>query len=583
MSAADEDMFRIEEDAQKPGSIRRYFWLGLVLFAMLFISTWFYFNFLQVIPIRISRETTYFTEPLNARGEVDYLQALNQRFFKEIPPEENLLGLLYEVLGMDEDYSEFKDVLSLGLGDAVDWSKVPAKRRWKPLDEAGWGLYLDEPDEEEEADDEKEEDEEEELYPPEALRRACLAPFNEEDFPWIAAHLREQADVLQDCFQFQERTQINIPYISLPREFHAYTGYSMMDRHDVCKIVLEMELSLPRDLCAFAMLKLGEGDTESALSALLTAWHLCEVLQKNPDYYIYEYVNEQLRETVYPAFASLALNAEVPAALKSALRSRLQNGLPELEHDAVTLSFRLFHLDYLQIMGQRSGLHEFPDTLFELVHGLPADGNIPMLMLNDWLNQIQAADALPDQAAYEQRMLEIREKFEDANVDPYDVSPGAIFQMLLGGQKFRGRKRWFTYIDFFKDVMPIRRTQQELVTRHAAVVQLLAVGEYQAQHNQLPQALADLVPEFLPELPLDPYTNQPFLYVADEEIVQVYSPGPNGQDEGGLMRLATGDDQPAGETEAETALRHKHPEFFLQTHGDDIAYGKITPPSPPQP
>lgn len=578
MSSFDEDVFRIDEDVPKPGSIRRYFWPIMLLAALLVISSWVYFNFVHVIPIRISAKTTYITEPLNERGQVDYLSALNQRFFQGIPPEENLLGLLYEVLGMDEDYSEYEESLKLGLGDAVDWSKVPAQRRWIPLDEVGWRLIIDELDEEDSEDD----PEEEELLPAEAIRRACLAPFQEDDFPWIAAHLREQTDVLRDCFRFQERQKCDIPYVSLSPEFHGITGYSMLDKHDVCKFVLASDLSLPQDLCAFAMWKLGEGDTETALSALLTAWHLCEVLLASPDYYIYEFVSIKLRNTVYPAFASLALNEEIPASFKSALRSRLQKGLPKQDHDAIVLSFRLFNLDYLENIGRNSRLHEFPDTLFDLVYGLPADSNIAMLMLNDWLNQRQEADALPDLAAYEQRILEIDEKFLDPNHGYFNQSPGDLFKMLLGGQTYRGRKRWSWYSDFFEAMMPLRHTQRELETRHAAVVQLLAIGEFQAQHNKLPQALADLVPEFLPELPLDPYTQQPFLYEADKEVVQVYSPGPNEQDEGGLVRFADRDDQQEEEAETPIDRKRERAEYFLQTNGDDIAYGKLTWPNPSQ-
>jgi hypothetical protein len=56
-------------------------------------------------------------------------------------------------------------------------------------------------------------------------------------------------------------------------------------------------------------------------------------------------------------------------------------------------------------------------------------------------------------------------------------------------------------------------------TRRAAILQL-ALAAYQARRGQPAAALPDLVPEFLPELPIDPYSGQSFHYriSAGEEL-----------------------------------------------------------------
>ena len=49
--------------------------------------------------ITISKETTWFTEPLRSDGFVDYLEAVNRHFSKDITAENNACVLLYQAMG----------------------------------------------------------------------------------------------------------------------------------------------------------------------------------------------------------------------------------------------------------------------------------------------------------------------------------------------------------------------------------------------------------------------------------------------------------------------------------------------------
>src|SRR5262245_1422231 len=49
--------------------------------------------------ITISKETTWFTEPLRPDGFVDYLAAVNRHFSKDITTENNACVLLYQAMG----------------------------------------------------------------------------------------------------------------------------------------------------------------------------------------------------------------------------------------------------------------------------------------------------------------------------------------------------------------------------------------------------------------------------------------------------------------------------------------------------
>jgi len=62
----------------------------------------------------------------------------------------------------------------------------------------------------------------------------------------------------------------------------------------------------------------------------------------------------------------------------------------------------------------------------------------------------------------------------------------------------------------------------------------LAIQAYQEENNDLPDTLETLVPEYLPSMPLDPFTFRPLTYVRSDEGYLVYSVGYDEIDNGGL-------------------------------------------------
>jgi hypothetical protein len=64
----------------------------------------------------------------------------------------------------------------------------------------------------------------------------------------------------------------------------------------------------------------------------------------------------------------------------------------------------------------------------------------------------------------------------------------------------------------------------------------LAIWRYQQKNRRNPSKVDDLVPEFLEHFAIDPCDGQPLRLKRDGEWLQVYSAGPNGEDEGGAPR-----------------------------------------------
>jgi hypothetical protein len=62
----------------------------------------------------------------------------------------------------------------------------------------------------------------------------------------------------------------------------------------------------------------------------------------------------------------------------------------------------------------------------------------------------------------------------------------------------------------------------------------VAVERYRRDHDQqVPQALTDLVPRYLTDIPHDPYSESTLLYKRTDAEYVIYSVGPNGTDDGG--------------------------------------------------
>lgn len=61
----------------------------------------------------------------------------------------------------------------------------------------------------------------------------------------------------------------------------------------------------------------------------------------------------------------------------------------------------------------------------------------------------------------------------------------------------------------------------------------VAIERYRRDRNALPAALSDLVPQYLREIPVDPYSGRPLLFRPEKVAYTVYSVGPNQQDDEG--------------------------------------------------
>jgi len=82
---------------------------------------------------------------------------------------------------------------------------------------------------------------------------------------------------------------------------------------------------------------------------------------------------------------------------------------------------------------------------------------------------------------------------------------------------------------------------RSLASRHLAGT-ALAIRLYQVDHGHRPSTLVELVPEYLPEVPLDPFAGDgsAIRYLPRVRPALLYSVGPNGVDDGGKFAFRSG-------------------------------------------
>ena len=88
----------------------------------------------------------------------------------------------------------------------------------------------------------------------------------------------------------------------------------------------------------------------------------------------------------------------------------------------------------------------------------------------------------------------------------------------------------------FRDSDLIRMAGATLYTedQRRLAVTAIALKRFQLEHGQWPETLAELSPEFLPSVPIDPYDGKPLKYHSNPDgTFLLYSVGEDGVDDGG--------------------------------------------------
>ncbi len=104
----------------------------------------------------------------------------------------------------------------------------------------------------------------------------------------------------------------------------------------------------------------------------------------------------------------------------------------------------------------------------------------------------------------------------------------------------------FTVVPFLRSVMnesesgPLKQacaSRDLMETRREASITVLAMEAYRRSRGSWPETLVELVPQYMPRVPLDPFDGQPLRYIAAQDegsLPRLYSVGVDQVDDGGV-------------------------------------------------
>lgn len=476
----------------------------------------------------IAPETTVVTEPVLPNGLVDYAGAVRRNHLAEVNPDKNCVRLLVEALGpsifgsadhADQAYAELEMTplpasgnYRVSLTDCVrDYDLQSGSTH--TTDQLNYLLN-------------------------EQLLHCQRIPWTAEAMPEFAAWTEMNAKPLERVHEAVELPYYRHPVLVPP-------GGSLLE----CLLPIAQEIrDFGRLLTVRAMQRLGNGDAAGAWEDI-HALHRLARLQSQGDTLIEYLVACANFAVATNATSTLLSSEEMTPELLESIRDDWQQ-LPEwadisrsidvIERcgtlDVVQRAARFGPAYLSQMMGYvgytggSGGFRAYPANPFmtRCINAL-VDWDEVMISTNDWYDQVMIAMAETDPATREMLIEQFDRDVEALAADTRDAWFPSTHN--IGGK-------------ILSSMLPaISNMHQVLCGRDARLALIdtaLAIEQFHFDQGRIPATLSELVPEYLPSVPLDPHspTEELRYRLQGEDGYVLYSTGRNSFDDGGLTEDA---------------------------------------------
>jgi hypothetical protein len=511
------------------------------------------------VTLTISPETTYLTAPIGEDGYIDYPRALNEYLSKDVTPETNANVLIvralgpkpeganlppeyYQWLGIPEppeqgDYfiiaDKFRDLyLRNRPADPRIDAKEPKLADGKEQRDVLIGPNGELPQVQTGDDQSKWSDH---------ASAARKWPWKAEDEPDLAAWLKLNEKPLAIVAEASRRPTYYNPLVSgrktlsTPRLLSALIPTTQRSR------------AVAQALACRAMMQTGAGNFDAAWADLMTCHRLGRLLSKGGTL-TENLVSIAVRQIAMTAEVALLSHAFHPASRVRVWLDEFRR-LPPMSEFAVhpDISERYLLLDALTSVaysGQElDGFMDRPDAksgssrLFtRSVNYDPA-----FQVINQLFDRSVAACRLTTRSARQGEFRSLAAEYQASRVDAAERN---IVQRFLEGPKGRGKVFGIALAAVLIPLCEKSRGAVDRSEQTEANLQIaLALALFRAETGKYPISLTELAPKYLPQVPIDLFSERQLLYRRTDDGYLLYSVGPNGQDDGGQSV----DDVPKGD------------------------------------
>jgi hypothetical protein len=532
--------------------------------------------------IRVSRETTHVTEPIDEEGFVNYVAAINLRQRASVTPENNAGVLLVRAFGRYQDmpgayWDEFYRELGIDplppRGDYfVDDSQF-AEEHPELLPDAVDAADIDEPTDARSGFDS--------ISDPENIERltrqlndalatgdwttfhevlasikpsrpqtprdiyefqcetARRIPWRAGDFPAVAAWLEQNETPLELAVEASGRPRFFFPLVP-PSEYMQVMS-SVAPHYDKTR-------AIGQALCTRAMWRLGEGDAEGAWEDVLATHRLARLIGQQRTL-IDTLVSYAMEGAALEAALSLAGSKHVTPELNARIRRNLSALGPVASMaDSIDAGERLCGLDaticlarYGGFDGPLEGSEGVKMSLTDRWNNTLVDWNQVLIAWNRQIDRIVAIARMPlgpeRDAAASQMEAEI-EAMAQQRRTPSTVVGG----LVIGSQRTK-----YMQSALFTLMMPTVHGAVTAERRTGIKLELaklsFAVAAYRQDHGEYPACLADLAADDTTAPHIDPFSGAPYVFKTESSGFVLYSVGEDKQDDGGRTREEAEDGQ----------------------------------------
>jgi hypothetical protein len=468
----------------------------------------------------VSRETTYFTEPLDEDGNVLFDEAVDAIYSEGVTPDNNAMTLLYPVLRYYKyrPESEREEELLHKIGLSREELNSNANLEFIRLDDFATdlrnsGVTFEEllADVQEKSIDDLIGNNSVALYHLQYI--ACARPWTAEEFPRLADWLEQNRQGLDQCVEASQRERMYFPYL------HQW------DADEIHVEPLDDLSNILNALTARAYLRMNEGRTGSAMADLIAVERLSEMIavQPNP---MGNYASHHMMDKRISQFRLLANYGEGQATIRERHRQLRDVDSLSLVDPLQTLASRAFFISLIARYGNNP--QDFTDDYFiwgsDVSTSFWANHTDWIAVLRRLNDEYDARDAALNLPTWKERsdalasihysvssMQEptLRERLTGNSTELATQEVGSVYS--------ESALRLCGYHNYFPDVIHL----EMLRTAYALAV-------FQLDHGEYPGSLSDLSPEYLPMPPLDPFSGGSFVYTRIEDGYTLRSSGIDG-------------------------------------------------------
>jgi hypothetical protein len=477
------------------------------------------------LPLTISKQTTYLTEPLDRDGYVDYFAALNQLDSLGVTPENNAGLLLVRAMGTSdftpEERTRFYKQLGIEplpdagpyLTDFGDFVKHQRRLPWTK----------------------KEEDD---------LDRSMHERWSPRDLPLVAEWLKANEKPLDIVVAATRRTACYLPLTETKEP-------GLIGVQFAC---LQGSRAAARLLVARAMLEIGERKIAEAEQDLLACHRLGRLYGRTP-FTIPALVAIAIDSTACQGDARLIESGGLSAARALTYQRQLRQlaPLPSMANVIGTSERYLFLDTVSQLARERVAPAEalgllgslFPKPIEKAFsHRSAINWNDALVFGNEQFDKAVAAARHPTvpqrKKGLEQLNQELRKMMSELR-DPEKFT--ASFVAAVAHRDLGRLMGKMLMVMLMPALEPALEAENRAHTRELLGQLGFALAAYHAEHDGYPDSLNALAPKYISRIPHDLYTEGPLHYRREGAGCLLYSVGANGVDDGGR----TFDSEPQGD------------------------------------